>query len=238
MKKALFSLFAVVTLATGLFASDKPATSGAELGKWTMDIPAALALAKDIQKPVLVNFTGSDWCMWCQMMDKKVFSQEAWQTWAKDNLVLIWVDFPRDKTLVPEELQAQNKAYSEKFGIQGFPSYIVLDPDGNQIGRLGADRNATPELFIARTKNVLITLYLDKLLSGEDYAEYQKLQESMKDLNLRLDAWQLGVRAQAAVFQKEQNDLSEQIEALKQKAFTLQEQQAPAPAPEGDGATK
>ncbi len=221
MKKVFLMLITVVTVATGLFATEKPAISGAELGKWTMDIPAALAFAKEVQKPILLNFTGSDWCTWCQMMEKKVFTQEAWQTWAKDNLVLVWIDFPRDKTLVPETLQTQNQVYAEKFGVKGFPSYFVLDPEGNQIGHLSADRNATPDLFVKRVKNILILLHLETLLSPEDYAMYNELQAAEKDLNLRLEAWQSHIREQSEAFQKERNTLTEKIDALKEKAFAI-----------------
>ena len=77
------------------------ATSGAELGKWTMDFDAAKTLAAEKEVPILINFTGSDWCGWCKLMDREVFSKAEWQQYAAESLVLVWIDFPRDKALVP-----------------------------------------------------------------------------------------------------------------------------------------
>ena len=103
-KKSMLAAVAAVVLAFGAVAAEKPAVQGAELGAWTMDTPAALALAKETGKPVFLCFTGSDWCGWCKLMEKKVFGTEAWQAYAKENLVLVWLDFPRDQSLVPEEI--------------------------------------------------------------------------------------------------------------------------------------
>ena len=65
--KNLLAATAAVCMMGAAFAAEKPATEGAELGKWTMDAPAAQALAKEKGKPLFVNFTGSDWCGWCKL---------------------------------------------------------------------------------------------------------------------------------------------------------------------------
>lgn len=156
MKTNIALLTALTLLSGSTLAAEKPAVDGAVPGQWTMDFDAARKVAADKKLPLLLNFTGSDWCSWCQLMDKSVFSQEAWQAYAKDNLMLVWIDFPNDKSLVPEKYAARNKALSDLFDVQGFPRYIVLDDDGkNQLGQLGADREITPEIFISKLKEVL-----------------------------------------------------------------------------------
>jgi thiol:disulfide interchange protein len=136
--------------AIALSIQAKPATSGAEPGKWTMDFDAAKTLAKEKNLPILINFTGSDWCFWCKLMDKNVFSKQDWQDYAKDKIVLVWIDFPRNKALVPPHLVARNQQLAQSFGVKGYPTYIVLGSDGEaRLGQLGASRTASPESFIA-----------------------------------------------------------------------------------------
>lgn len=89
-------------------------------------------------------------------MDKQVFSQAAWQSYAATNLMLVMIDFPNNKSLVPEKYAARNQALSEFFGLQGYPSYVILDDDGKtQIAQFGSDQESTPESFIARVREAL-----------------------------------------------------------------------------------
>lgn len=150
--KRLLGVAALATIAVTLFAAkpEQPAITGAEPGKWTMDIDAAKALAKEKELPLLLNFTGSDWCGWCKLMDRNVFSQKEWQSYAAKNVVLVWIDFPRNKSLVPKNLVSRNQELQSSFGVRGYPTYIVLGSDGSsRLGRLGASQTATPASFIA-----------------------------------------------------------------------------------------
>lgn len=175
--KALFTCMAAIALTFTLQAKDEILTSGAELGKWTMDIPAAKALSQETNKPIFVCFTGSDWCGWCKLMESKVFSTDTWKAFTKENIVTLWIDFPKDKTLVPEELRAANEAFAKTYRVDGFPTYIIMDAAGNAMGSLGADSKATPESFIKECEAVLITASIDEILSEEDYAAYKALKE-------------------------------------------------------------
>lgn len=202
-------------------AAEKPAiaTAGAVLGQWTMDAEAALALAKKEGKPLFLNFTGSDWCGWCKLMDGRVFSQSAWQAYAKDSLVLVWIDFPRNKALVPEALVTKNKALMEKYGVQGFPTYVVLSPEGKELGRLGASQSATPENFIEQLKGVLVLTKIDKLLSAEDLAVYESLKTQKKELEEKMEAWQKKLRKEGEAFQTTSASLESRIEVYVKKAI-------------------
>lgn len=103
---------------------------------WMTDFAAAKAKAVAEQKPLLVDFTGSDWCIWCIKLDDEVFSQAAFQAYAADELVLVEIDFPRDKSQ-SDELKAQNKALAEQYKIRSFPTILVLSPAGELIERTG-----------------------------------------------------------------------------------------------------
>ena len=136
-------------------ASEPVAVDGAELGVWTQDYAAATNAAAASGKPVFLDFTGSDWCGWCMLMENKVFSTDAWKAWAATNLYLVTLDFPHDKSIVPEKYKDRNDELKKEHGVHGYPTYVVLDSQGKRLGRLGANRNATPGKFIRELCGVL-----------------------------------------------------------------------------------
>ncbi len=105
-------------------------------GEWIIDYKQALAVAKSEGKPVLVNFTGSDWCIWCKRLVNEVFSKDEFINYAKENLVLLKLDFPRSLPQTPQEKQ-QNEELAKKFSITGFPTIVILDKDGKEKARTG-----------------------------------------------------------------------------------------------------
>ena len=101
---------------------------------WQTDFSAALSQAAKENKPVLLDFTGSDWCTWCIKLDKETFSQAAFKEYAAKNLVLVELDFPNNK-MQSEAVIQQNQSLQQKYGVEGFPTLILLDPKGKEIGR-------------------------------------------------------------------------------------------------------
>ena len=149
------SLITLLLFTASLSASEV-ATEGAEVGKWTMDFPAAAKLAKEKDLPMLLNFTGSDWCGWCKIMDGNVYAKPEWSEFAAKQILLVTLDFPKDKSIVPERFVAQNNELKDKFGIGGYPTYIILESDGEtKIGQLGAGKEKTPASFIKELEGVL-----------------------------------------------------------------------------------
>lgn len=96
-------------------------TSVAQEAKWYDNFEEAAKVSKQTNKPILANFTGSDWCGWCIRLDKEVFSQKEFKKWANENVVLLTVDFPRRKKLDPNTA-ALNKSLEQAFGVRGFPT--------------------------------------------------------------------------------------------------------------------
>ncbi|MDA7614391.1 thioredoxin family protein [Verrucomicrobiales bacterium] len=126
---------------------------GAEIGKWTQDYDAALKVAAEKKVPIMLNFTGSDWCHWCKIMDEKVFAEDEWKTYAAENAVLVTLDFPKDKSGVPEGFAERNAKLQAEFGVRGYPTFVVLDSDGKTpLGQLGASQDASPAGFIKQFK--------------------------------------------------------------------------------------
>jgi len=145
MQKLLsISILSIIFLHASLSAGDE----------WMTDFAAAKIKATAEQKPIILDFTGSDWCGWCIKLDKEVFSQEAFKEFAADNLVLVELDFPRGKEQ-SEELKAQNKALAEKYKIRGFPTIMVLSPEGKLVEKTGYLRGG-PEAYVEHIKEILL----------------------------------------------------------------------------------
>ena len=194
----------------------KVTTSGAEIGVWTQDYDAVLKLAKEKNLPIFINFTGSDWCGWCKLMDSKVFSTDEWKSYAAKNLVLAWIDFPRNKDLVPEDFKKRNSKLSEKFGVRGYPTYILLAPDGEtQIGQFGASRDATPKDFIKEVNDAAKRPAQIAALSGEKKAAYEKAKAELDKAESALKDWRKAMEEKSRQAQKEFEALNEKIEAAK-----------------------
>ncbi len=65
-------------------------------------------------------------------MDKEVLSQSQFKDYARENLVLLEVDFPRAK---PQnvELRKQNQELAQEYRVEGFPTIVVLNGDGQKL---------------------------------------------------------------------------------------------------------
>ena|SRR5215831_17825680 len=126
------------------------ATAVANGSDWQTNYEQALASAKSARKFVLLDFTGSDWCGPCIRMKKEVFSKSAFLNYARNKLVLVEIDYPRAKAL-PEDLQKQNEHLMHQYGIDksGFPTVILLDPDGKNLGQLEGYSGERPADIIA-----------------------------------------------------------------------------------------
>jgi thioredoxin-related protein len=119
---------------------------------WLTDFHRAQEEAKAGHKLLLINFTGSDWCGWCKRLDAEVFSKPEFADYAKQNLVLMTADFPRAKPL-SSEVRQQNATLAQKFGIEGFPTIVLLNSDGKLMGALGYTPGG-PTAFIEELKKV------------------------------------------------------------------------------------
>lgn len=141
--KQLFCKLAASGVALALISSTVFAAAG-----WGDDFEKGLAQAKAEKKLLVLDFTGSDWCAWCIRLDKEVFSKQEFKDYAKENLVLVEVDFPQGKPQ-SDKVKEQNAKLQEKFGIRGYPTIVVLDGDGKKVGELGYEPGG-PAAFTAK----------------------------------------------------------------------------------------
>lgn len=115
---------------------------------WATSLPKALEQAKAENKIVLLDFTGSDWCVWCIKFDDDILSKPEFASYAKTNLVMVMLDFPNAKKQ-SEAVKKANKDLQGKFKVEGFPTYVALTPDGKEIGRQVGYLSGGPQAFIA-----------------------------------------------------------------------------------------
>ena len=121
--------------------------------KWETDMDVAKTRAKDEKKPMLLDFTGSDWCGWCMKLKKEVFDTPEFQKYAKEKLVLVEVDFPHGKQL-PKEEKEQNEKLAQEYKVGGFPTIILLSSKGTKVGQTGY-LDGGPEKYIEHLKGIL-----------------------------------------------------------------------------------
>ncbi|RWX03657.1 thioredoxin family protein [Flavobacterium cerinum] len=129
--------------------------------EWHTDLGKAMTISKKTKKPLFLFFTGSDWCGWCIKLQKEVFKTPEFTKWAKENVVLLELDFPR-RTPQAEELKNQNGRLNAFFKVQGYPTVwftnatqgaeggIEFSPLGN-IGYVAGG----PDAWIAGANKVL-----------------------------------------------------------------------------------
>jgi thioredoxin-related protein len=135
-------------IAALLFAGLLASSLSAAEANWGTDLPAALAQAKKEKKLVLMDFTGSDWCPPCKALHNEVFATKEFADYAKNNLALVELDFPRFKKQTAA-LEKANQALQQKYHIEGYPTVILLNADGKELWRNMGYLPGGPQKFIA-----------------------------------------------------------------------------------------
>ena len=120
---------------------------------WSTDFAAAVAKAKAEKKMVLIDFTGSDWCGWCIKMDKDTFSKSEFADYAKTNLILVKLDFPRKKPQSSKE-KAVNETLQKTYKVDGFPTLIALNSAGKEVWRQEGYLEGGPKALITELEKL------------------------------------------------------------------------------------
>ena len=124
----------------------KPAgAKSASAINWLLDFDGALEKAKAENKPLIVLFTGSDWCIWCKKLDAATLSKPEFSEFANKNYVMLLCDFPQAGAK-PAQIK-KNKALAQKFGIEGFPTLVLIDANSGKSVRFGYNQADEPKKF-------------------------------------------------------------------------------------------
>jgi thioredoxin-related protein len=120
---------------------------------WSTDFEQAKKTALEKKLPILMDFSGSDWCLWCQRLDSEVFLQKAFKDYAKDNIVLFMADFPM-RSKQADELRAQNRKLQSNYRVAGYPTVILVNAQGEETARTGY-RKGGAEAYVEHLKELL-----------------------------------------------------------------------------------
>jgi thiol:disulfide interchange protein len=150
---SLVTVFAGLLLFSGLSiaSSDSDAASSTHASgeaNWHLDFDVAEAKAQAEGKPLMLYFTGSQWCPPCKATDREIFSQQPFIDYADGNLVLMKLDFTRFGKPVASEQAGQHIRLMRKYQVEGFPTLVLLSPDGELIEKTLAYRRGGPEKYV------------------------------------------------------------------------------------------
>ena len=131
LKKVMISLIMVAAILIGCSK-----TGAKDSLDWQTNLESALQQAKTENKAVLVNFTGSDWCVWCQKLSAEVFSKSEFEDYADESLILVKLDFPRNIEQ-STETKMYNNQLAQRFGVKGFPTVLLFNAQGKMVLQTG-----------------------------------------------------------------------------------------------------
>ena len=136
----------------GLVAAVAPAYAAIE---WTTDLEAAKTKAAAEGKSILIDFTGSDWCGYCIQLEKQVFNTPEFASFANDQFVYVQVDVPSNPAKIGAELYNKNQELCKQYKIAGFPTIMVMSPEGYVIGGFvgGSNMQRTKDSLSAALAN-------------------------------------------------------------------------------------
>jgi protein disulfide-isomerase len=203
INKLLIMCCSLIAFSCRLAAENQVA--GPATVKWLTNYEEAVQQSKAASKPLVLFFTGKDWCGWCNKLDEEAFETKEFAEAAGNKFIFVMLDFPLYSAQDPK-IKAQNKELQQKFDVRSFPTVIVVDPKQNQQIGVTGYRPGGGKAFAD---------YLLKIVN--DYSGYkQKIgmidQHSGKELKgLYEKAKQLGLVSDTAKIVKKGMDSSESM---------------------------
>ena len=113
-------------------------TSHVDSAGWVQSLDDAVAQSVSSGKPIMLVFSGSDWCSYCQLLEQEVFRTPEFESWSSDNVIKVMVDFPQYQSQ-SAEVAMQNQNLKQHFAdnLKGYPTVLMVEPSGSVIGRTG-----------------------------------------------------------------------------------------------------
>ena len=148
-RSALIALFSIIVV--GLISQ----CTYAEESQWQNDPDTATKTAAKEKKDLLLLFTGSDWCPPCQKLEQEVFSDEDFYAEAEGDFVFVKFDFLKNSP-IREEVQKKNEEWANKFGVDSFPTIVLVDPQLRPYAFAGYEKGGS-ENFLGMLEAVSYT---------------------------------------------------------------------------------
>lgn len=122
----------LLLLSCGFISAD----SASNKVNWMTNFQEATTLSKADNKPIVLLFTGSDWCVWCIKAEKEIFDTPEFIKAAGDKFIFVKADFPLNVDL-PIDTVVQNEKLKNQYGVKGFPTIVIINPEGKALGTVG-----------------------------------------------------------------------------------------------------
>jgi thioredoxin-related protein len=136
MNNFFFSFLLILIFITNGYAQDSVAINHNSTTIWEQNFSKAKKLTKLKDKPLLIFFTGSDWCGPCKKLVSDVFESDRFNTEVKNDFILYEADFPRNKDLITDSQRATNYNLKEKYGVSSYPTIVIVNEKGKELGRM------------------------------------------------------------------------------------------------------
>lgn len=141
MKNLKLPVLFIFLLLSGLYVQAQPMKTGisapykASIPGWLTSLDEANAISVKTGKPIMANFTGSDWCGWCKKLRREVFDTPEFKKWAAENVVLLELDYPRSFQ-VPDNIKQQNQQLQQILSVRGYPTIWFFTLTNNDKGQV------------------------------------------------------------------------------------------------------
>ncbi len=106
---------------------------------WEINPHYAFDRAQREQRPLMLLFTG-DWNTQAMALSQEVFSTKSFNDYVKENLVICYLNYPRNLTDAPDAL----RRIKEKFKVRGYPNVLIFNPNGEVARGIRGYRTGRP----------------------------------------------------------------------------------------------
>lgn len=137
-----------------IFAFIFSSFSEGEKVTWLLNYEEAMQISQKEDRPILMVFSGSDWCKPCMLLKKDMLTSKKFEEFASGKLVLLNVDFPRmKKNRLSSDEQLHNERLAEEYNPNGiFPKILLINPGKEILGSSTASK-VSPQEFISMIEN-------------------------------------------------------------------------------------
>jgi hypothetical protein len=98
-----------------------------DFAKWERDPARAKRKSELLDRPLLILFTGLSWSSNAKLLGEEVFLSKSFNGLARENLTLLYLDFPQN----PRDAHPALQQFKEYYDVRGFPTVLILNPDGS-----------------------------------------------------------------------------------------------------------
>jgi len=162
MKIRIFKLAAALVIGTATLPQSMLLANTAHesiIGQgieWTTNYRNALAKSNATSRPIILFFTGSDWCTWCTKLEQEVLDTQAFANSAAGKYIFVKLDFPK-RAPIDQAVKQQNASLQKKYNISGYPTLLIIDGQENVLAQTGYQQGG-PDRYAS---------HLDQLISRQ-----------------------------------------------------------------------